>query len=48
MDSKERILKEIEQLGEKEREEVLEKIRKKYMNGETWWDKGGDETYKEW
>ncbi|SIS45933.1 hypothetical protein [Salimicrobium flavidum] len=48
MDIKARIMKDLEQLNEEEREELLEEIRKKYMEPETWWNKGGDETYEEW
>ncbi|SIS46018.1 hypothetical protein SAMN05421758_101250 [Salimicrobium salexigens] len=48
MDRKEKILAELEKLDENEREEVLKMIREKYMQPETWWDKGGGETYEEW
>lgn len=48
MDAKQRIMEELERLDESEREEVLEEIRKKYMQAETWWNKGGDDTYEEW
>ncbi|WP_180962611.1 hypothetical protein [Salimicrobium jeotgali] len=48
MDRKEKILADLEKLDENERDEVLKMIREKYMQSETWWDKGGGETYEEW
>ncbi|PBB06530.1 hypothetical protein CKW00_02455 [Salimicrobium humidisoli] len=48
MDRKEKILADLEKLDENEKEEVLKMIREKYMQPETWWDKGGGETYEEW
>jgi 16S rRNA U516 pseudouridylate synthase RsuA-like enzyme len=51
----ERIIKELDMLNEKERLEVLEKIREKYMSKDVillnknyaWWDNEEDDIYNE-
>ncbi|NWQ44617.1 hypothetical protein MLOOGBEN_28440 [Bacillus sp. EB106-08-02-XG196] len=55
MSISERIIKELDMLNEKERLEVLEKIREKYMSKDVillnknyaWWDNEEDDIYNE-